>query len=143
MKRQRSELSLRIEHPNCDLAAVCDALGLRPARTWKKGDERRTPKGTKTGGTYDKSTCMIVFGQPSRKSLPVRLEAALELIKPHRSVLRKVSSTGGSISFYIAWFCDEHTGERLTWSILEAMTDLRIALDLNIYVPDRPNGDEA
>ena len=143
MKHQRSELSLRIEHPSCDLAPVCDALGLRPTRIWKKGDERRTPKGTKSGGTYEKSTCMIVFGPQSRRSFVARLEAALELMKPHRSILRKVSSSGGSISFSIAWFCDEHTGATLASNILEAMTHLRIGLDLHIYAPDRPNGDQA
>lgn len=52
-------------------------------------------------------------------------------------MLRRLCSTGGRISFYIGWFCDEHTGEALSHEILAQMADLRIALDLNIYVPDR------
>jgi hypothetical protein len=143
MKRQRLELSLRIEHPSCDLAPVCDAIGLRPTRIWKKGDVRRTPKGTEPGGTYDKSTCTIVFASASRKSLSEQLKAALQRLKPHRSTLRKISSSGGIISLYVAWFCDEHTGERLAWQILKDAADLQVSLDLNIYIPDQPDAESS
>jgi hypothetical protein len=65
------------------------------------------------------------------------MEAALELLKPHRRMLRRLSSTGGRISFFVGWFCDEHTGETFNYQILEEIADLRIALDLNLYVPDK------
>jgi len=60
------------------------------------------------------------------------------LLRPHRRILRKPSSTGSRISFFVGWFCDEHTGESLDCEILNEMADLRIALDLNIYIPDQP-----
>jgi hypothetical protein len=69
--------------------------------------------------------------------LAKQIEAALLLLKPHRRMLRSLSSTGGKIRFFVGWFCDEHTGESFTHDVLEKMTDLRIALDLNIYVPDK------
>lgn len=136
VKRQNTKLSLHIEHPTRDLSSICAVLGLEPTHIWKKGDERQTPKGTKIGGTRANSYCSIEFGASSRKPLPKQIEAVLALLRPHRAILRKLSSTGGLISFYVGWFCDENTGERFGWQILDTMTDLRIALDLNIYVPD-------
>jgi uncharacterized protein DUF4279 len=115
---------------------VCDALGLRPAVLWKAGDPRRTPKGNVIGGRRTGSYCSIEVGTSRRELLVDQIRAALALLKPHRRMLRKLSSTGGRISLFVGWFCDGHTGESLDWQILNEMTELRIALDLNIYVPD-------
>jgi len=51
-------------------------------------------------------------------------------------MLRRLSSTGGQISFFVGWFLDAHAGESFSDQILKEMADLRIALDLNIYVRD-------
>lgn len=136
MKRQNTKLSLHIKHPTRDLSAVCIALDLKPTHIWKKGDERQTPRGAKIGGTRTNSYCSIEFGASSRRPLPKQIEAALAVLKPHRAILRRLSSTGGRLSFYVGWFCAGDTGERLDWQLLEAMTDLRIALDLNVYMPE-------
>jgi hypothetical protein len=101
------------------------------------GDERRTPKGTSIGGAREVSYCSIELGAASKRGLSKKIEAAVQLLKPHRTLLRRLSATGGRISLYVGWFCDEHTGEALGYEILARMADLRIALDLNIYVPDK------
>jgi len=138
MKQLRANLSLHIRHPTRDLSVVCRALGLQLKHMWKRGDERRTPKGSKIGGLRETSYCSIGFGAPSRKPLAKQIEAVLMLLKPHRAMLRRLSSTGGRISFFIGWFCDENTGETFGRQLLDAMADLRIVLDLNIYPPDVP-----
>lgn len=137
MKDQRTKLSLHITHPTRDLSAVCDAFGRRPIRLWKAGDERRTPKGTKIGGIRSESACAFDFGPATRRPLAKQIEAALLLLKPHRRMLRSLSSTGGRISLFVGWFCDEYTGESFSHNVLEKMADLRISLDLNIYGPDK------
>jgi len=139
MKRQRAKLSLHIEHPNRDLSRVCNVLGLRARHIWKKGDERRTPKGNKIGGIRETSYCSIEFGPPSREPLAKQIEANLTPLKRHRAMLRRLYSTGGTISFYVGWFCDESTGETLNSRLLSAMSELRIALELNIYLRDDPD----
>jgi hypothetical protein len=110
---------------------------LLPKVIWKKGDERRTPKGRSIGGTRESSYCTTDLGAASKVSLSKKIEAAAQLLKPHRTILRRLSLTGGRISFFIGWFCEEHTGEEFSHEILAQMADLRIALDLNIYVPDK------
>jgi hypothetical protein len=139
MKHQRTKLSLHITHPTRDLSLVCDTLGMHPRHLWKAGDKRRTPKGTRLDGFRTASYCSIDLGSTTRKPLSKQIEAALVLLKPHRRLLRRLSSTGGKISFFVGWFCDEDTGGSFDCQILDGMTDLRIALDLNIYVPDKPS----
>ena len=136
MGPQRNKLSLHLKHPTRDLSIICRALGLRPKVIWKKGDEWRTPKGRSIGRVRESSYCSIDLGAQSKVDLLKKIEAAVRLLTPHRAILRKLSSTGGRISFYIGWFCDEDTGETLSSKILAQMADLHIALDLNIYVPE-------
>ena len=146
MRRQRTQLSLRVTHPERDLSSVCRTLELRPKIIWKKGDERRTPKGTSVGGVRESSYCWIDFGAASKASLSKKIEAAAKLLKPHRATLRRISSTGGRISFAIGRFCDEDTGEDFSCEMLAVVAGLRIGLDLYIYVPEehtlgpRPDG---
>jgi hypothetical protein len=134
MKRQRVKLSLHIRHPARNLSTVCSDLGFKPAYIWKKGDERLTPKGNRIGGIREASYCSIDFGSTSREHLAKLIEAKLELLKPHQATLRRISTTGGTISFYVGWFCDENTGETFNVQLLREMAGLRIALELNIYV---------
>jgi len=45
-------------------------------------------------------------------------------------------ATGGQTSLSVGWFCDENTGEELDAEVLASMTDLRMKLELFIYVRD-------
>ena|ERR1700738_5329801 len=137
MGPQDTILSLSLHHPTRDLAVVCAALGLAPRPIWKAGDERQTPTGRKIGGFRDSSYCSIELGIRSREPLSEKFDAALVLLRPHRAILRELSSEGGRVTFYIGWFCDEHTGDLLPWKLLEEMSDLRIELEFNIYIPDQ------
>src|SRR5262245_43459063 len=138
MARQRTKLSLHIVHPTRDLSSACGSLGLVPKYVWKKGEERRTPKGKKIGGVQEYSYCSIELGPISSEPLPKKIQAALDRLQPHRSILRRLAHTGGKVSFFVGWFCDEHTGERFDALLLGRMASLRIGFDLSIYVPDRP-----
>src|SRR5689334_9178306 len=104
MKHQRTKLSMHIKHPTRDLAIVCDTLGLKPAVLWKAGDPRQTLKGNMIGGRRAESYCSIDIRASRRKSLVDQMRAALILLKPHRRILRKLSSTGGRISFFVGLF---------------------------------------
>ena len=135
MRPQRTKLSLHLKHPTRDLSTVCRTLGLRPNDYLEEG--RRTPnaqKGRRLAGVRESSYCSVELGATSKLELSKKIELAVRSLKPHRAVLRRLTSTGGRISFYIGWFCDNDTGETLSSKISPQMTDLQIALDLNIYV---------
>lgn len=132
---QRTRLSLQIRHPSRDLSGICRTLGVVPKIIWRKGDEAMTPKGNRLGRLRDNSYCTIDLGS-SREPLPVRIKDALELLKPYRAMLRRLSSSGGRVSLYFGWFCEGDTGEVFDWKILDAMAELRVSLDLSIYTPE-------
>jgi hypothetical protein len=119
------------------LSPVCAVLGLVPAPIWKKGDERKTPKGRKLGGTRDSSYCSIALGETSRQPLRENCGCLVALQATSRA-LRELSSTGGEVSFFVGWFLDENTRDYFDWQILGEMADLRIGLDLDVYVPQEP-----
>jgi hypothetical protein len=125
-------------HPTQDLSGVCDALGLQPKIIWKKGDERRAPKGQKLDGIRKNSRCLIDFGPTSTESLAKQLEAALVLLRPHQILLQELSSSGGKFNFFVGLFCGENTVEVLDTKLMETMVSLRIDLILDIYSPDPP-----
>jgi hypothetical protein len=136
MRPQRNKLSLHLRHPSRDLSIVCQRLGLQPKVIWKRGEEGRTPKGNSIGGVRDASYCSIDLGAASKTQLSKKIEKTLELLNPHRTILRRLSSSGGRASFYIGWFCNADTGDEFGGDILDRLADLRIALDFNIYVSD-------
>ncbi|MBR0836629.1 DUF4279 domain-containing protein [Bradyrhizobium manausense] len=115
---------------------VCKALGLKPEFLWKAGEKRQTPRGTRIGGVRTESYCSIDFGESRREGFARQMQAALARLKPHRRTLRKLTSTGGRVSFFVGWFCDKHTGESLDRQLLGGMAELQIAIDLNIHIPD-------
>ena len=136
MKQQRIAFSLHIRHPTRDLARVCQTLGYRPKIIWSKGDARQTPKGTELEGVRDGSYCSISLGRTSRIDLSTKIEASLRTLRRHKALLRRLSSSGGRISFCVGWFLDRDAGEELDWKILAALADLRTGLDMRVYVPD-------
>jgi len=135
MAPQRTNLALRLCHPTRDLLPVCTAIGLVPRRAWKKGDERQSPTGRNLGGVRDSSYCVADLGETSRGPLSKKIEAALTRLEPYQEILEEMSSTGGRVSFFVGWFLDEDTGDTLDWPILQKMSQLRIALEMNVYVP--------
>jgi hypothetical protein len=142
MGPQRTNLTLRLHHPTRDLLPVCTALGLAPRHAWKKGDERQTPNGRNLGGVRDSSYGSADLCKTSREPLSKKIEAALTRLEPYREVLEEVWSTGGRLSFFIGWFLDEDTGDTLDWPILQKTSQLRIELELNIYVPREHSNDD-
>jgi hypothetical protein len=72
-------------------------------------------------------------------SLARQIETALGLLQPHRRTLRRFSSSGGRISLFVGWFLDADIREVLEHRLLDQAADLRVAIDLDVYVPDRLN----
>jgi len=138
MSRELTKLSLHLTHPTRDLAIVCDRLGPVPRVIRKKGDARMAASGRLLGGKHASSFCSIPLGGKPREPLAKKIRSALLRLKPRKRTLRSLSATGGSIVLFVGWFCDRHTGESFDARLLREASDLRIGIDLNIYVTDEP-----
>jgi hypothetical protein len=139
MERQRIIISLHISHPTRDLSTVCRTLGLIPKHIWKNGDE--LPKGNRLGAMRVGSFCSVDLGPASRTPLGKQINGIIKPLQPHRGIFRSIFASGGKTSLFVGWFLDEHTGDTLDPKILLEMAKMRIALELNIYLPDDPQID--
>src|SRR5262249_22070403 len=111
------KISLRITHPERDLAEVCAKLGRVPRPIWKAGDQRGTPKGLALSGTCESSYCAIGFDEAADLGLSAHLAFIANSLMPHRPTLNEFSSSGGEISVYISLFPAENSGEAIDASI--------------------------
>jgi hypothetical protein len=143
MNPYRTQLSLRMWHPEADLSEFCRKAGLTPKVFWTKGDPRMTPKGRMLGGVRDSSYCLVNFGPASDIDLIEKIEAALAALSPHRADIERLVSTGGRITFSVAWFLEADTGKAIEWHTLGRMHELRIGFDFYLYVPERGEPDDA
>jgi len=48
-------------------------------------------------------------------------------------LLDRLASSGGTFNFFVGWFSDRNSGDRLEWNLLREMARLRISLDLDVY----------
>jgi hypothetical protein len=129
-------LSFSACHDSADLSVLPEVIGLPAARCWKAGDLRVSPRGAATGGHFTYSSCGIEFA--AAESLPASLVAAVARLKPHKDFLLQLANKGVQFRFFIGWFSDFNSGERLEWSLLRDIADLQISLDFDVYGPDAP-----
>jgi hypothetical protein len=92
-------LDLRIWHPNLDPDAVSSTLGIQPDVAWRKGEPRKTRKGTLLQGVYsDGYWSANPFDYGWRPSTDMQLEDAIEelvsYLEPHREFLFALSQEG-------------------------------------------------
>jgi hypothetical protein len=122
-------VSLQVWHPDADPQSIIAEIGLVPFRSWARGDERETPKGTPLPGTYPESYCVFHLGDREDGELANFLReilAKLEHVAAFTSELRRI---GGRISFFISWSAGDR-GEVFDVELLANMA--RLGIDLGI-----------
>jgi hypothetical protein len=129
----RYELSLRMEHPDADLSAVCGKLDLVPARAWRAGEPRITPAGNPLAGTYERSYCTIDIKHGANELPCEALRGLVKRLMSKKELLEELSGTGGNFNVFIGWYSNGNSGERFDWSVLRDLADLKLSLDLDIY----------
>jgi len=136
MDRHNIRISFNSIHPTSDLSELCEALGVKPEILWKKGDEKRTPKGNIIGGIRENSRCLISFSPFPRNTLSEQLMSILDNFKSHRTLLYNLSNSGGTHNFFVGIFYSENTVETFSLKLFELLLELRIELVLDLYPRD-------
>ncbi len=127
-------ISLRIRHPDSDLAYIDQILNLESDRVWKAGDRRSTPKGTMLDGNYKDSYWNARITDPCVKSEVCNLENMLsdwnENLGLHRKELEKIITEGGSIEYFIWIYCERNLGFELNNTLIKDIADLGLKISI-------------
>ena len=128
------KLSFSADHPSADLSELPVKLGMSPKRLWKVGEPRVAPNGRVIGGNHRSSYCSIEF-ESSPEGLPTSLRMSVEKLSQHKQLLDEFSKVGVNFRFFIGWFSEFNSEDRLDWQLLSSIAALKISLDFDFYGP--------
>src|SRR5262245_169266 len=123
--------SLIVKHQDLDPDAVSAALGLTPIRFHRRGDSRKTPKGTPLKGTYDSGFWAVELEVCDGEDLAEFLFRISEQLLPAKKFLRNISDIGGENECFIGLFATALCDQILPAKILAQLGELGINLRLD------------
>jgi len=127
------DVSLRIRHPEMKADEICNQLGLNAEHKWTAGASRRTPKGTPLVGVNKSTYCCFLLEHPDGLGLIDFLVICNDKFRCHSDFFRSIRLTGGSIEYFIGWYCDKNCGEVFDLEFLSDLVTLQIDLSIDFY----------
>ena len=131
-------ICLRAWHPSIDPGTITSAFGMVPARTWRAGDARSTPKGTPLEGHY-KETYWYSELVPNEEgaSEVCGLEDKLSHLSRSLSQVSEFIATlradGGHAELFIALYGNRNFGFEISPQTIGALAAIGLALSFDIY----------
>lgn len=136
MNEYNFEASFRITHPSMPPDSICGLLSMETDVKRKVGEARYNSKGKPLPGVWKETYCGFDVPRKEGDSIPECIEDMLRNLKPRRSAIEKIHSTGGNLEFYIISAPKELTfGEKFSWKILMDLADLKIDLSIEVHEP--------
>lgn len=129
----RYDVCLRITHPSMDPQHICNRLGLQASMMWKAGENRQTPTRTLLSGVYKESYCVFDLAVPRGCELENFIKRSNKTLGPHKRFLSHISSTGGSVEYFIGMYLDRNHGVVFCPELLAQLTKLQIGLSFDLY----------
>jgi hypothetical protein len=127
------EISFRLRHPSLDFLPLCERFGLEPFQLYVAGNPRHTKSGDILDGYYSESYCSFRLNKIESMTIPQRIAEFTANLANHRAMLEQITSTGGTLNFFIGWFSDGNSGEEFDWDLLQKLADLKISLHFDVY----------
>lgn len=120
-------------HPQADVSELSARLGRVPAHASKRGAVIVTPKGTRPGGIYADSRCLVEFASNEDGTLAECLGAAADALEPHREFIAQLIRNGGEVQVFARWYPNGDTGETLPPYLLRKLGSLGVQLGFNVF----------
>lgn len=133
MKQFAFNVSLRIFAGQVHPVEICSKLGMIPSVKHIDGEQRKTPKGTKLDGNYERHYCCFDMVTNDGEHLPDALGRLADGLQQHKLLFERIRSTGGTVMFYVNWHSPGNTGESLDADLLSKIGQLGIDLGLDVY----------
>lgn len=129
----RYVMSLRITHPAMDPRLICNRLGLQARIKYRVGERRQTPAGTILSGVNKATFCVVELAPPRGCELERFIKRCNKTLESHKRFLSRISSTGGSVEYFIGMFLDSNHGVVFSPELLAQLATLQITLSLDLY----------
>jgi hypothetical protein len=127
------ELRLLVIHPSADPAEITREVGLEPLRSWRSGDPRYAPKGTRLEGIWPDTRWSHGFALHKNATLETAVASALDKLKAAERYLAKLRGTGGTAELIVSLSGDAHQGASLNCELLQELADLGVDLGIEVF----------
>lgn len=127
------KLRLLVIHPNADPAEITREVGLEPLRSWRSGEPRQTPKGTRLEGVWPDTRWSHGFTLHKNATLETAVASALDKLKAAERYLAKLRGTGGSAELIVSLPGDAHPGASVSSELLKGLADLGVDLGIEVF----------
>jgi len=127
-------VSLRVRHPNLNLALLTETLRIQPEHSWTAGEPRRSQTGALLGGHHRDSYWSATLPGQTVGAADIPLEAfvsqQLLLLGRHRELLDRLQHDGGEISLLIELSPVANASLNVTTTMARKLAELNVELDL-------------
>jgi hypothetical protein len=132
---RRFDVELFVTHPTLGHGDISKMLDLECHFGHTAGEPRVTPNGTVLPGAHHDtrwrhSTRYVVQDQWFGN----QVKNFVESLKLRREALLRLSSSGGTTSLIVQFFCDGYLADAITRDTLSAIVDLGLDLEIECFV---------
>lgn len=120
-------------HPELDVSELSIKLGKPAGHTSVRGMPIVIPAGSRPGGLYPESRCLVELASSKNGTLAECISLAVDMLEPHKTFIDRVRGGGGDIVVFARWYPNGDTGETFPPEMLVKMGSLGVRLGFNVY----------
>jgi len=131
--KTRPSARLLITHPDIDPAAITERLGIQPAHCSKKGEPRKTPRGTPLPGVYPDTRWSISFPNEENLSIGELVAEAIETLPVTSRFWSELAQSGGEAELILEIVGTKYQGSSLDIGAVRQLANMGMRLGIEIY----------
>ncbi|MGD9582224.1 MAG: DUF4279 domain-containing protein [Lysobacterales bacterium] len=123
-------VQLLIKHPELDPEEITNTIGMKPTKSWKRGDPVTTPTGLLVGGVHSDSSWSY------SDSIHMEMEAGhfdtieklINQMYDKRAFFSKIKSSGSRLEFVLIFYDGEYISAEIAPEHLQKLCELGFSL---------------
>jgi hypothetical protein len=127
------EIRLLLIHPSVDPADITREIGLEPASSWRCGEPRFTPKGTRLEGVWRDTRWTHEFDMGDVATLEEAIASSADRLAGARRLLSSLRQTGGTVELIVTLPGDAYQGASIPFALLHDLASLGIDLGIEVF----------
>jgi Domain of unknown function (DUF4279) len=127
-----------VESTKMTVQEMSDRIGLRPDKSWKIGDRRGKAANTYNTNSWSLESAVETGDDQSLVSEQVSKSLAQQTarLRNHAAAFRSVAN-GNTAGIYLGISATEAPALEFSASVLTALSELRVDMEIDLMIPDR------